>query len=418
MNKPKNLDASGQANLSNYPGGQLIKTLKQGDFKNKRVFVRVDFNVPLKDGEVTDDTRIRAALPTLKYLRAQGAKLIIASHLGRPKGKIEERFSLEPVASKLGEILEADVVFSHVAYGLPVQSQSKELREGQVLLLENLRFYPGEENNEADFAVKLSNLADAYVNDAFGTCHRAHASVSALPKLMDQKFAGLLLEKEISELGRVVHNPERPFVAVLGGSKVSDKVGVIEALLVKSSRIIIGGAMAYTFLRALKVEVGNSLVEVDKIDLAKKILQRSESSNCKILLPVDHKIANQFDPPHKVELSTNAHIPSSWLGMDIGPKTIELYKRELQGARCVFWNGPMGVFEQKEFAEGTLSLARNIAELENCVKVCGGGDSVAALNESGVAEKFTHISTGGGASLEMIEGKPMPGIEALKRFPK
>lgn len=407
-----------KASLSNYPGGQLIKTLADGDFKNKRVFVRVDFNVPIKDGVVGDDSRIRAAIPTLKFLKEKGAKLIVASHLGRPKGKPEPKYSMEPVAALLGQYLGSDVVFAHDSVGLPVQRQSKEIKDNQVLLLENLRYYPGEEANEGDFAVKLASLCDAYVNDAFGTCHRAHASVSALPNLVNEKFAGFLLEKEISELGRVIHNPERPFVAILGGSKVSDKVGVIEALVVKSSKIIIGGAMAYTFLRALKVETGTSMVEADKVALAGKILERAKEANCKILLPVDHMMADAFDAPHNTKVSENAHIPAGWMGMDIGPKTLELYTRELAGTRCVFWNGPMGVFERQPFDKGSLGLAVAIGELPNCIKVCGGGDSVSALNMSGAADKFTHISTGGGASLEMIEGKPMPGIESLKRIPK
>ncbi len=407
-----------KASIANYPGGQLIKTLADGDFKNKRVFVRVDLNVPIKDGVVGDDSRIRAALPTLQFLKDKGAKLIVASHLGRPKGKVDTRYSMEPVAAVLGDLLNLDIVFAHDSVGLPVQRQSKEIRDGQVLLLENLRFYPGEEANDGDFAVKLASLCDVYVNDAFGTSHRAHASVSALPGLVNEKYAGLLLEKEISELGRVIHNPDRPFVAVLGGSKVSDKVGVIEALTVKSSKIIIGGAMAYTFLRALNVEVGKSMVEPDKIALAGKILERAKEAKCKILLPVDHIIADSFDPPQSVKVSDNAHIPAGWMGLDIGPKTLELYQRELVGSRCIFWNGPMGVFENEAFAKGTLGVAKTIAELPNCVKVCGGGDSVAALHMSGVAEAFTHISTGGGASLEMIEGLPMPGIESLKRIPR
>ncbi|MEZ4815317.1 MAG: phosphoglycerate kinase [Bdellovibrionota bacterium] len=407
-----------KASLSNYPGGQLIKTLNEGDFKYKRVFVRVDFNVPIKDGVISDDTRIRAALPTLKFLKEKGAKLIIASHLGRPKGKPDPKYSMEPVASVLGELLGSDVIFAHDAVGLPVQRQTKEIKDNHVLLLENLRYYPGEEANEGDFAVKLASLCDVYVNDAFGTCHRAHASVSALPKLMTEKYAGFLLEKEIAELARVIHNPERPFIAILGGSKVSDKVGVIEALVVKSSKIIIGGAMAYTFLRALNVEVGDSRVELDKVALAGKILERAKAAKCKILLPVDHMMADAFDSPHKTKVSENAHIPAGWMGLDIGPKTLELYSRELEGARCVFWNGPMGVFERSPFEKGTLGLALAIGELPNCIKVCGGGDSVSALHMSGAAEKFTHISTGGGASLEMIEGHPMPGIESLKRMPK
>lgn len=406
------------AKLSDYPGGQFIRGLNDGKFGGKRVFVRVDFNVPIKDGVIKDDTRLRAALPTLEFLKSQGAKLIVASHLGRPKGKVDLKYTMEPVASALHELLNTDVLFSHEISGMPVQRQTKELRDGQVMLLENLRFYPGEEANDSEFAVKLSALADMYVNDAFGTCHRAHASVAALPLLMPEKFAGFLLEKEVAELARIVHNPDRPFYAVLGGSKVSDKVGVIEALTVKSAKIFIGGAMAYTFLRALGVEVGMSLVEVDKITLAGKILERAKEANCKILLPVDHKIADSFDDPQIIENSLNAHIPRNRIGLDIGPKTLELFEREFLGAKTIFWNGPMGVFEKKPFDTGTMSVAKMIADLPECVKVCGGGDSVAALQQSGLADKFTHISTGGGASLEMIEGKPMPGIESLKRVPR
>lgn len=395
-----------------------IKSISDAENLNgKRVFVRVDFNVPIKNGVVQDDTRIRAALPTLEFLISKGAKVICASHLGRPKSEADKEFSLEPVAAKLGELLNKDVLFSHETYGTAVTRQSKELKEGNILVIENLRFHQGEKADSSDFAAKLAQLCDIYVNDAFGVSHRADASVDELPRQVSEKFAGLLLEKEIQELNRLIQNPVRPLVSILGGAKVSDKVKVIEALSVKSSKIIIGGAMAYTFLRALKVETGNSLVEVDKITLAKNILDRAEKSNCKILLPVDHIIAEDFNGPAADQPTTNAHIPEGFMGMDIGPKTRELYTRELQGAKSIFWNGPMGVFEKEAFAQGTLGMAKAIAECDAEIKICGGGDSVSALNKSGYADAFTHISTGGGASLEMIEGAVMPGIESLRRKP-
>ncbi len=401
--------------FKDYPGGDRIKALSQLEFEGQRVFLRVDFNVPLdKAGSVTDDTRIRAAIPTIRYLQEKGAKIVVASHLGRPKGKREAKDSLEPVAARLSEILEMDITFADDCVGTNVVRKSQELKPGEILVLENLRYHEGEEKNSSDFAYKLLELTDIYVNDAFGTCHRAHASTAGLPALVKRKAAGFLLEKEIQALSELVHNPDRPLMAILGGSKVSDKAKVIETLLVKSSKIFIGGAMAYTFLRALKVQTGNSRVEPDLINLAEKILERSEKARCKILLPVDHVTGDTFDHPGNPVVTSNAHIPEGRIALDIGPKTRELYVRELAGAKSIFWNGPMGVFEKIPFNEGTLSIAKAIAEIPARLKICGGGDSVAAINQAGLSSAFSHISTGGGASLEMIEGAPMPGIESLK----
>ncbi len=400
--------------LRDYPGGERIKTLNSISVEDKRVFVRVDFNVPMNGTTISDDNRIQAALPTLNYLLEKGAKIICASHFGRPKGKVDAAYSLEPVAQRLGELMNADVVFADDCVGSAIGRQARDLRKGQILMLENLRFHEGEEANSHEFAHKLSQLCDVYVNDAFGTCHRAHASTAGLPKLMKVKAAGFLLEKEIQALSKLVHNPDRPLVSILGGSKVSDKVKVIDALMVKSAKILIGGAMAYTFLRAIEVKTGISRVEFDKIPLAKKLLERSKDSNCKIILPMDHVMGQSFDNPGTPVVSENTHIPDNMMGLDIGPRTKELFKKELQGAQTVFWNGPLGVFEKKPFNEGTDFVARAIAELPAPSKICGGGDSVAAIHQAGVESGFTHISTGGGASLEMVEGEPMPGIDALR----
>jgi len=400
--------------LKDYPGGERIKTLESLSVEDKRVFVRVDFNVPMKGKTITDDNRIRAALPTLNYLLEKGAKIICASHFGRPNGKPNPDYSLEPVAQRLGELMNTDVVFADDCVGSAIGRQARDLRPGQIVVLENLRFHEGEESNSHEFAHKLSQLCDIYVNDAFGTCHRAHASTSGLPKLMKIKAAGFLLEKEIQALGKLVHNPDRPLVSILGGSKVSDKVKVIDSLMVKSAKILIGGAMAYTFLRALEVKVGNSRVEPDKVALAKKLMERSSEANCKIILPMDHVMGLSFDNPGPAVTSENAHIPDNMMAMDIGPRTKELFKKELQGAKTVFWNGPLGVFEKPPFNEGTNFIAKVIAEVPALSKICGGGDSVAAIHQAGVEAGFTHISTGGGASLEMVEGAAMPGIDALK----
>ncbi len=399
--------------LHDYPGGDRIKTLSQLEVEEQRVFVRVDFNVPIKDGKIGDDTRIRAALPTLEYLLGRGAKILCASHLGRPKGA-DPKLSMEPVAQRLGELLKTEVIFADNCVGAAIGRQARDLRKGKIIVLENLRFHEDEEANRHEFAYKLSELCDVYVNDAFGTCHRAHASTDGLPRLMKKKGAGFLLEKEIQAIGKLVHNPERPLVSILGGSKVSDKVKVIDALMVKSSKILIGGAMAYTFLRAIEVKTGTSRVELDKIQLAKKLMARSAEANCKIILPMDHVVGNSFDNPGEPMITENAHIPDDKMALDIGPRTRELFKKELVGAQTIFWNGPLGVFERPPFDAGTFFVAKVIADMPAPNKVCGGGDSVAAIHAAGVEAGFTHISTGGGASLEMIEGVQMPGIEALK----
>ncbi len=403
--------------FADYPGGEKIRLLTDLEVTNKRVFVRVDFNVPMKNGVIQDDTRIRAAIPTINYLIENGARLICASHLGRPKGVVDPAYSLEPVAERLGELLVRPVIFSNDGVGEGVTRQSKDLKPGEIMVLENLRFHEGEEKNSSEFAHKLKSLCDVYINDAFGTCHRAHASTAGLPALVSQRAAGFLLEKEIAALGKLVHNPDRPLISILGGSKVSDKVKVIEALMVKSEKILIGGAMAYTFLRALECKVGNSRIEVDLIPMAKKILERSKESRCEIVLPVDHNLGNSFDNPGTPVFSQNAHIPDGKVALDIGPKTCELFARKMAGAQTLFWNGPLGVFEKPPFNLGTEFVAQAIASHTAKSKICGGGDSVSAVTAAGLENSFTHISTGGGASLEMVEGIPMPGIESLKVSP-
>lgn len=398
-----------------YAGGERIKRLADLELAGKRVFLRADFNVPLKDGKITDDTRIQAVVPTIQFLREQGAKVICASHLGRPKGEVNAAYTLEPVAARLGELLGTDVLFADDSVGIAVVREARELKPGRVMILENLRFHQGEEANSEPYATQLSQIADIYVNDAFGASHRAHASIDALPRVMKIRAAGFLLEKEVEALSQIMTNPARPMVSVLGGSKVSDKVKVIDALMVKSSKIFIGGAMAYTFLRALDVKVGSSRVEPDKIALARKLLERAAAAKCQIILPIDHMTGASFDNPGTPKATANAHILDGAMALDIGPKTIELFTRELAGAETIFWNGPLGVFEKPGFDTGTNTIAQVIADLPAKVKVVGGGDSVAAVKKAGLEAGFTHVSTGGGASLEMIEGAPMPGLEALKR---
>jgi phosphoglycerate kinase len=401
--------------LSQYPGGDRIKTLNALELAGKRVFLRVDFNVPIENGVISDDTRIRAALPTIEYLCEKGAKVICASHLGRPKGKRNPSESLEIAAAHLSELIHRDIIFSEDCTGNGVVRQSKELKGGQILVLENLRFYEGEEKNSQEFAHELLKLCDVYVNDAFGTCHRAHASTDALPRLCNEKAAGFLLEKEIAALSQLIHNPDRPLISIIGGSKVSDKAKVIDALMVKSSKILIGGAMAYTFLRAKGVQTGISRVESDLINLAGKMLERAQQAKCEIVLPLDHITGASFDHPGTPQTTENAHILGERMGLDIGPRTRELFKKHIDSAASIFWNGPMGVFEKPPFHEGTYAVAQAIADCKAKSKICGGGDSVSAVQQSGLAPHFTHISTGGGASLEMIEGAPMPGIESLKK---
>lgn len=393
-----------------------LKTIDALDLAGKRVFVRVDFNVPLDDqGRVTDDARIRAALPTIQYAVKARAKVILASHLGRPKGKPEDRtkLTLEPAAARLSELLQQDVILADDCVGDGVKKLVKDLKDGQVLLLENLRFHPEEEKNDDAFARELASLADVWVNDAFGTAHRAHASTAGMAKFVKEKAAGFLIKKELDYLGQALGSPARPFVAIVGGAKVSDKIKVLESLLAKADAVLIGGAMAYTFLAAQEVPVGTSLVERDKLELARQILDRAEARKVDLLLPVDHVCgAEPKETAERVVVNDRA-IPDGLMGLDIGPKTLDRYRQRILSAKTVFWNGPMGLFEQKPWAEGTFGVAKAMAA-SPAITVVGGGDSAAAVEEAGLVEKMTHVSTGGGASLEFIEGRVLPGIQALE----
>jgi len=382
------------------------------ELKRKRALIRVDFNVPLDGKQITDDTRIKAVLPTVNYVIEHGGKVILMSHLGRPKGEAAPEFSLEPVAKRLGKLLGKDVIMAPDCVGEEVEAIVSRMKEGDVVLLENLRFHAEEEENDPDFAKRLAELADVYINDAFGAAHRAHASTAGVTKYVPQAAAGLLMQKEIKYIGQAVENPERPFMAILGGVKVSDKIGVIENLMKKADAIIIGGAMAYTFLKAQGIRVGNSLVEDDKLDLAREILRKSLDNDVPLYLPIDHVIADKFAADANVRVVKRGGIPDGWEGMDIGPATVEKYKGVLEGAKTIVWNGPVGVFEFDAFAKGSFAIAKILAE-SDATTIIGGGDCVAAVQKSGYAGKITHISTGGGASLEFMEGKELPGIAAL-----
>ncbi|WHY61313.1 phosphoglycerate kinase [Cytobacillus firmus] len=388
------------------------KSVKDVELKGKRVFCRVDFNVPMKEGQVTDETRIKAAIPTIEYLMNQGAKVILASHLGRPKGSVVEELRLTPVAKRLSEILGKEVKKADEAYGDSVKAMVDTLSEGDVLLLENVRFYAGEEKNDPELAKAFAELADVYVNDAFGAAHRAHASTEGIAYHLPA-VSGLLMEKELDVLGKALSNPERPFTAIIGGAKVKDKIGVIENLLEKVDNLIIGGGLAYTFVKANGHEVGKSLLEEDKIDLAKSFMEKAKEKGVNFYMPVDVVVADDFSEEANIKTVAIEEIPSDWEALDIGPKTRDIYSDVIQNSKLVIWNGPMGVFELNKFAGGTRAVAEALAEANDTYSVIGGGDSAAAVEKFHLADRMSHISTGGGASLEFMEGKALPGVVAL-----
>jgi 3-phosphoglycerate kinase len=388
------------------------KSIEDIDVKGKKVIVRVDFNVPLDaDKNITDDKRIVGALPTIKYLVNKGAKTILVSHLGRPKNGPEDKFSMKPTAVRLSQLLGKDVIMATDVIGNDAKTKAAALKDGEVLMLENVRFHKEEEKNDPAFAKELASLAEIFVNDAFGTAHRAHASTAGLADYLPA-VCGYLIQKELEFMGKALSNPSRPFVAILGGAKVSDKIAVIENLIDKVDSLIIGGGMAYTFLKAQGHSIGTSICEEDKLDLAKSLLEKAKSKNVKLLLPVDTLIAQEFKNDTEFKSITSDKIPDGWMGLDIGPETIRLFSETVKSAKTVIWNGPMGVFEFSNFASGTKEVARALAETD-AISIVGGGDSAAAVEQLGFADKITHISTGGGASLEFLEGKELPGVAVL-----
>jgi len=389
------------------------KSVDDINVKGQRVLVRCDFNVPMDENQnITDNTRIKAALPTIKYLLEQKCKIILASHLGRPKGEVKPEYSLKPVAKELSKLLGKEVIMANDVIGEDATTKAENLKEGEILLLENVRFHKEETDNDPEFAKKLASMAEIFVNDAFGTAHRAHASTTGIADYIPG-VSGFLIEKELKFLGNAVNNPERPFVAILGGAKVSDKIGVIDSLLDKVDTLMIGGGMAYTFFKAQGYNVGNSLCEVEKTGLALEAMEKAKSKGVKLLLPIDTKIGKEFKPDTESKTVAWTEIPDEWEGFDIGEKTIEMFKNELKNAKTVIWNGPLGLFEFDQFAIGTNEIAKTLAELD-AKTIIGGGDSAAAVEKAGLADKMTHISTGGGASLEFLEGKKLPGIECLQ----
>lgn len=389
------------------------KTVRDIDVQGKKVLVRCDFNVPMDENKnITDNRRIVAALDTIKYLLEQNCKVILCSHLGRPKGEVNPKYSLAPVAKELSRLLGKEVKLAEDVVGESAKALTSNMSEGEIVLLENVRYEAGEEKNDEELSKKFASLAEVYVNDAFGTAHRAHSSTTGVASFLPA-VSGFLIEKELKFLGSALENPERPFVAILGGAKVSDKIGVIDNLLEKVDTLIIGGGMAYTFFKAMGYEVGKSLCEVDKLDLAKSLMEKAKAKGVKLMLPVDNRVGKEFSNDTESKFVNSTEIPADWEGLDIGPKTIEMYSEELRNAKTVVWNGPLGAFEMEQFAEGTNSIARILADVE-ATTIVGGGDSAAAVEKVGLADKFTHISTGGGASLEFLEGKKLPGIEALQ----
>src|SRR4030042_6834625 len=391
-----------------------IRRVDQIELKGKRVFIRVDFNAPLNErNEITDDTRIVLSLPTIRFVIDSGGKVILASHLGRPKGKKDPKYSLATVAGKLSQILGRRVALASDCIGDDVQRQIEGMKEGEVILLENLRFHLEEEKNDGTFSKALASLCEVYVNDAFGAAHRAHASTEGMTRYLKTLAAGFLMMKEIESLGKALVSPQKPYVAILGGAKVSDKIGVIQNLLDKVTALLVGGGMAYTFLRAKGFEVGKSIVEEDQIGFSLTLLEKAKEK-VKFILPLDHMAAERMDIQAKREIVKNEKIPSDWVCLDIGPETVKIFSEEIKGARTIVWNGPMGVFEMEPFSQGTFAIAKAVAD-SSAFSIVGGGDSVAAVNKAGVADRIDHISTGGGASLEFIEGKKLPGIEALRR---
>ena len=393
-----------------------LSSLTAEDLSGKRVLVRVDFNVPLNDGgSITDDTRIRAALPTIKDLIKKGACVILAAHFGRPKGKVNDAMRLTPVAQRLSELLGKSVDKTDSCVGADAESKVQSMANGDVLLLENVRFFAEEEKNDADFARQLSSLAEIYVNDAFGAAHRAHASTEGVTKFLSPSVAGYLMEKELQYLQGAIDEPKRPLAAIVGGSKVSSKIGVLESLIDKCDKVLIGGGMIFTFYKARGLSVGKSLVEEDKLELAKALEEKAKAKGVELLLPTDVVLADNFAPDANSQIASIESIPEGWMGLDIGPDSVTVFQEALADCQTIIWNGPMGVFEFDKFANGTNSIATTLAELSSkgCCTIIGGGDSVAAVEKAGLAEKMSHISTGGGASLELLEGKVLPGVAAL-----